>query len=226
MPVQAIDPAVLKHLPSTPPDRPAAELARRRLPEQTYPYAVALKCGIYKELSHKHRCGLPERAAVIMGFHPGRASQDRGRGPAPRRRSDAGGGGGGGLPAKPGRWGFFAFWIVLWKGNVWRQGGQRRSAGVGPDWSRRRADGGGAALIWVSSPHGCLLLWAEASPAGERAAKPRRPATRLRELEWSGVNCDVRGGCPGWPTGGATAGRAGTTHPPPPGSPARWPGRR
>ena len=73
-----------------------------KIPERTYPYTIALKFGISIGLSHKHRREAPERAAVIMGFHPGRASQDRGRGPAPRRRSDAGGGGGGGLPAKPG----------------------------------------------------------------------------------------------------------------------------
>ena len=84
-----------------------------------------------------------------MGFHPGRASQDRGRGFAPRRRSDAGGGGGGGLPAKPGRAGDFrvlraagGFEIGVHQGVRARGGERRRGCGLSAYSSPEPAEAG------------------------------------------------------------------------------------
>ena len=136
-------------------------------------------------LNHKHRRGAPERAAVIMGFHPGRASQDRGRGPAPRRRSDAGGGGGGGHPAKPGRAGDFrvlrlrgraegcrGWWRegASWRWGIlrgWRAAAMRREPGpaAGADCSYPRGDGPRRLLPLVfEEPTKTRYLWSSKPP--------------------------------------------------------------
>ena len=161
-----------------------------------------------------------------MGFHPGRASQGRGRGgDAPAeircwwwRRGRA--------PGEAGeRAGFFAFWIVLRKGNVWRKG-QRRSAGASAmiGHGGGRTAGGGSDLGSRLRTAACFGLRPRPQANGRRSRAGRQPACESSNSRGSTVMFGEA--APRLPTGGATAGRAGTTHPPPPGSPARWPGRR
>ena len=103
---------------------------------RTYPYANARIFGISIGLKHKHRREAPERAAVIMGFHPGRASEGRaGAAAAPmrircwwRRRGRAPGEAGAG-----GRFSRFCRRAEEVFGRVWngRDGGGAAGAGRG-----------------------------------------------------------------------------------------------